>query len=1819
MTMGRLVSSSDPSNKYHHSHIIKVTFTDTSNTTVTNLQTYASHVNHVFTEIILLKNSVGDKKLLIAGYLKSRILKDSDFTEQPELGSCFYVWSADITGTPTLQEVLPPNVYQYRKLLASEDSQAFYYLLAKDRTESNTGLELWKATYDDNFEVTQKEFLGSISDAVYGESNNLSNIALLKYEEDLPESIYGISSAYYINPINKVTSKNFLWKYDVYLSGIIELADFSGMKIWDAITQLAHAFNYIAGFSGKNFFFIPKAISPTPDIILDLDNDPNIEIEKIQDENVQNIITAIPYRAIKKEIEWSVILVNNDTIQEGKIVNDFGRVKLDVNLRVRQDDDLTKDIILRTTLRGEVPPTEDGNPTTLRMSYLVYNTTIETKLIRDIEADETKIYLPSFFGDTLDVQLGVGDIFAIHDVDPDTEETFYITRVITDIDFTSNEITLESSLGKRFTEFTPVSIFRSFATSGSRLRNNSWSDEGVTYIKGTQFNEVSTTERSIDVASITNLGVGTIIKFGNRNTEFIITSIEEKNETSGLPRIYFKAYTGSLIDSGDVPDDLIAAVIRAFWVPQENELIEVGGSKVFLGFDAGSTGTFWNNSKGSDRIEIKCPGLVLESDAQSKITAADLDSINAFGKITQELDENRFIQIPLLQHLIRRHLKWNSRPKNVFQIQNIIQSISEGGESFSIPVFKLINTSERKLFNIRIISRKYLSMFPGFTADHYILEHNINLKNFIQNLKVRQIPIERSLSPKTPTIIIPDSNVFVNLAAQVIDAYYNALPNQASFILYRNKGTDALNVNFSISGTAIESTDYEEITTESFLTIPEDEDSLTVTITPISAGQTETKTVIITLETGTGYELGSSKTITIFLRNFVPVVSISAVDNEASFDDIGDTGIFRITRTGNIDEELVVNFTVSGTAEEGTEYESIGTSATILAGESSIDVEIIPIAGTDSKTVIITLDEDNSYDVGDDDSDTVNIIGIYINLSSNIQVQSNISAILSNLNVSTGVPVGGTTGQVLKKSSNDDYNTEWDDISWGEIKGLISDQTDLQSALNSKANTVHTHTESHITDLDKYTQSEVDNLLSGKSDTGHTHDDRYYTETETDTLLSGKANTSHTHVEADITDLGNYSVVGHTHDDRYYTETELNNGQLDTRYYTEAEITTLLSGKENTITTLAVTKGGTGLSSLVQGDILYGSAANTLSALAKSSTATRYLANTGTNNNPAWDQINLANGVTGDLPFANLTQGSALSVLGVTGNATADVASIAAGTDHQVLRRSGTSLAFGAINLASSNAVTGTLIVGNGGTGQTTLTANKVLVGNGTTGILSPTNLHWDNSNSRLGITETSPQRHLHVGSNNGIRLSNRGELISAGFHESVMLTANEYYTGSGDPVANMQYINSAGTNSSSGMLLFIDGNGGETGVRMDVYTAATSTGADDPVTNNLRFRITSRGALLQDGSNTEPSLAFIADLDTGLFRAANDILGFTTAGTERLRISTGRFGFRTTTLSTTINISPEGGAQGVNLMADPNNSAQSGRFFFSNGTPGQSMGMYNDNAQLHIATGGTPGTSSGTSMVRISSTGMSIGNISPSAKVHAIYNGVSINSVSTLNDGIIIQALTGGRSLTSGAQLEFAIPANTDGSGSYGQGRIITVAGNTNNNNATGKMILGVKRFFDKTGAGTNWYYDDLLTLDGSDSKVKVLRDLEVTGDIIQDDIVRPFFSLDHPAEDVEDITITINKFDNTASANDRMMVHWWVSTTQFGSPNHTGTTGVSYTLGAGESSITSYNHAITDGNRQIKIHLIRAAGQPSITLYLMCEVQGIVFASDSFTIIGV
>ena len=113
---------------------------------------------------------------------------------------------------------------------------------------------------------------------------------------------------------------------------------------------------------------------------------------------------------------------------------------------------------------------------------------------------------------------------------------------------------------------------------------------------------------------------------------------------------------------------------------------------------------------------------------------------------------------------------------------------------------------------------------------------------------------------------------------------------------------------------------------------------------------------------------------------------------------------------------------------------------------------------------------------------------------------------------------------------------------------------------------------------------------------------------------------------------------------------------------------------------------------------------------------------------------------------AKFRQSGALSVVGRSANSTGNVADISASTNHQVLRRSGTSLGFGAIALNQSAAVSGILPISNGGTGQSSFTAGRILFGGSTIG--SDAALFWDNSNKRLGINTTTPTERIDVNGN---------------------------------------------------------------------------------------------------------------------------------------------------------------------------------------------------------------------------------------------------------------------------------------------------------------------------------------------------------------------------------------------------------------------------------------------------------------------------------------
>ena len=120
-------------------------------------------------------------------------------------------------------------------------------------------------------------------------------------------------------------------------------------------------------------------------------------------------------------------------------------------------------------------------------------------------------------------------------------------------------------------------------------------------------------------------------------------------------------------------------------------------------------------------------------------------------------------------------------------------------------------------------------------------------------------------------------------------------------------------------------------------------------------------------------EIGSPGTIG---APTAPVVTIAATDNIAAEEPAGNTGKFRISRTGSTISALTVSYTISGSANNADYTPQLTGVATILAGQSFVDITITPVEDTlieGPETLTLTIGDSGSYDVGSPATATVNI------------------------------------------------------------------------------------------------------------------------------------------------------------------------------------------------------------------------------------------------------------------------------------------------------------------------------------------------------------------------------------------------------------------------------------------------------------------------------------------------------------------------------------------------------------------------------------------------------------------------------------------------------------------------------------------------------------------------------------------------------------------------------------------------------------------------------------------------------------------------------
>ena len=89
------------------------------------------------------------------------------------------------------------------------------------------------------------------------------------------------------------------------------------------------------------------------------------------------------------------------------------------------------------------------------------------------------------------------------------------------------------------------------------------------------------------------------------------------------------------------------------------------------------------------------------------------------------------------------------------------------------------------------------------------------------------------------------------------------------------------------------------------------------------------------------------------------------------------SGAFTLIRYGSTDSDLAVNIRLSGSASNGVDYAMINSVITIPAGSLAADVTVDPINGSanrGNKTVILSLETDSNYRIGEHHRAQVKII-----------------------------------------------------------------------------------------------------------------------------------------------------------------------------------------------------------------------------------------------------------------------------------------------------------------------------------------------------------------------------------------------------------------------------------------------------------------------------------------------------------------------------------------------------------------------------------------------------------------------------------------------------------------------------------------------------------------------------------------------------------------------------------------------------------------------------------------------------------------------------
>lgn len=388
---------------------------------------------------------------------------------------------------------------------------------------------------------------------------------------------------------------------------------------------------------------------------------------------------------------------------------------------------------------------------------------------------------------------------------------------------------------------------------------------------------------------------------------------------------------------------------------------------------------------------------------------------------------------------------------------------------------------------------------------------------------------------------------------------------------------------------------------------------------------------------------------------------------------------------------------------------------------------------------------------------------------------------------------------------------------------------------------------------------------------------------------------------------------------------------------------------------------------------------------------------------------------------------------------------------------------FGAIDVNLASGVTGTLPVANGGTGATTFTANRVLLGNGTSAITTSSNLSFNTSTNLLTVGGGAMTAGLSLSgaatiNPGGVTISSNQHLINATFSPTYnansitsyllqadmtsanggTLTSNNYATArltqtlaSSTAASQAQCVSIQVTNSSPNVTLLYGLQGtitenatsgtltGRTGFRMDVNKTAsaldsgTGTGFQSTVADNSATgRWTNGYGLIGNVTNAVTGRGISATLTTSKgtgnsqygIEIANNVSGsgvvVDNAYGINLAATASSSGVITNYYGIRQNTVPTGATNTYFLY----NDQTAGHIYNKNSA---SLGVNSTGARLTVrGAGTTSGTttllaenSSGTDILQITDDGMSAFGTTPGSTTKLIVRGASSDTTTTALD----------------------------------------------------------------------------------------------------------------------------------------------------------------------------------------------------------------------------